>query len=121
MKVETASERGEMSTVYRLTKQLCRNTKANVSIVKDKEGNYLSTEETQAKRWDEHFSEVLNRESATITADTPPPTHTPNDDLDIAIEVPTQQEVTQSIQQMKSGKAPGTDNICRNTQDRHTF
>ena len=42
-KVETAAERGEMSTVYRLTKQLCRHTKASVIIVKDKEGNPLTT------------------------------------------------------------------------------
>ena len=76
-----------MSTVYRLTKQLSRHTKASVSIVKDKEGNPLSTEETQAKRWVEHFSEVLNRESVTKTADL----HTPNDDLEIATAVPSLQ------------------------------
>ena len=46
MNVETAAERGEISTVYRLTKQLCRHTKTSVSIVKDKEGNHLTTEET---------------------------------------------------------------------------
>ena len=74
MKVETAAERGDMSTVYRLTKQLCRHTHASVSIVKDKEGNPLTTEDIQAKRWDEHFSEVLHRESVTITADPPPHT-----------------------------------------------
>ena len=77
IKLETAAERGEVSTVYRLTKQLCRHTQASVSIVNDKEGNPRKTEETQPKRWAEHFSEVLNRYSFTITADpptTPPPT-----------------------------------------------
>ena len=39
-------------------------------------------------------------------------TLTPNDDIDIAIGVPTLQEVTQAIQQMNPGKAPGTDNTC---------
>ena len=72
MKVETAVERVDMSTVYRQTKQLCRHTHASVNIVNDKEGNLLTTEETQVKRWVEHFSEVLNRESVTITADPPP-------------------------------------------------
>ena len=76
MKVETAAKRGKLSTVYRLTKQLCRHTKASVSIVNDKEGNPLTTEEIQAKRWVEHFSEVMNRESFTITADPSSPTHT---------------------------------------------
>ena len=50
MKVETAAERGEMSTVYRLIKQLCRHTQTSVSIVKNKAGNPLTREETQAKR-----------------------------------------------------------------------
>ena len=72
MKVETTAERGEISTVYRLTKQPCRHTQASVSIAKDKEWNTVTTEETKAKRWAEHFPEFLNRESVTITAD---PTH----------------------------------------------
>ena len=114
-KVQTSAEKGEISTVYRLTKQLCSHTQASVSIVKYKEGSPLTTEETQANRWVEHFSKVLNRESVTITADTKPqpPTHphTPNDDLDIPTGVPTLQEVIHAIQQMKSGQAPGTDNI----------
>ena len=41
------------------------------------------------------ISDVLNRESATITADHP----TLNDDLDTATGVPTLQEATQAIQQ----------------------
>ena len=62
----------------------------------------------QAKRWAEHFTEVLNTEAPTITADPP----APNDDLDIATGVPTLQEVTHAIKQMKTGKSPGIDNIC---------
>ena len=83
----------------------------SVSIVNDKEGNLLTTAETQAKKWVAHFSEVLNRESVTITADPPPPP-TPNDDLEMATRVTTLQEVKQAIQQMKAGNAPGNDNIC---------
>ena len=73
MQVETSTERGVMSTVNILTKQLCRHTQASVSIANDKEGNPLKTEEAQAKRWFEQFSEVLNRESITIATDPPPP------------------------------------------------
>ena len=107
MNVETAAERGEMSTVYRLAKQLCRHIQASVSIVKNKDRNPLTTEETKA----------LNIESVIITADPP----TPNDDLDIATGVPTLQEVTHAIQQMKSGNAHGTHNICTDAPDKHTF
>ena len=48
MKVETAADRGGRSTVYRLTKQLYKHTKATVS----KEGNPMTTEETQTKRFE---------------------------------------------------------------------
>ena len=50
-----------MSTVYRMTRQLCIHTQISVSIVKDKGINPLTTEEPQAMRWAEHFAEVLNK------------------------------------------------------------
>ena len=59
-KWETAAQKGELSTVYRITKQLYRHTKIAASIVKDKDGNALTTKQMQAKRWAEHFTEVLN-------------------------------------------------------------
>ena len=107
-KAETAAQKTELSTVYRITKQLCRHTKVAASIVKDKDGNALTTEQMQAKRWAEHFTEVLNTEAPTITADPP----APHDDLDIATGVPTLQKVTHAIKQMKTGKSPGIENIC---------
>ena len=107
-KAETAAQKSELTTVYRITKQLCRHTKVAASIVKDKNGNVLTTEHMQTKRWAEHFTEVLNTEAPTITADPPAPI----DDLDIATGVPTLQEVTNAIKQMKTGKSPGIDNIC---------
>ena len=97
-----------LGTVYRITKQLCRHTKVSASIVKDKDGNALTNKQMQAKQWAEHFTEVLNTEAPTITADPP----APNDDLCIATGVPTLQEVTQAIKQMETGKSRGTDNIC---------
>ena len=102
--METAAHKNELSTVYRITKQLCRHTKVVASIVKDKDGNALTTEQMQDKRW----AEVLNTEAPTITADPP----APNYDLDIATGVPTLHEVTHAIKQIKTGKSPGTDNIC---------
>ena len=107
-KTEIAAHNGELSTVYMITMQFCRHTKVAASIVKDNDGNALTTEQMQAKRWAEHFTAVLNTEAPTITADPP----APNDDLDIATGVPTLQEVTNAIKQMKTGRSPGTDNIC---------
>ena len=57
-KAETAAQKSELSTVYRITKQLCRHTKEAASIVKDKDGNALTTEQMQAKRWPENITEA---------------------------------------------------------------
>ena len=101
------AQKSEVSTVYWITKQLCRHIKVAASIVKDKDGSALTTEQMKAKRWAKHFTEVLNTEAPTITADP----QAPNDDL-YDLYVPTLQEVTHAIKQMKTGKSVGTDNIC---------
>ena len=88
--------------MYRITKQLCRHTKVATNIVKDKDVNAPTTEQIQAKLWAEHFTEDLNTEAPTITADPP----VPNDDLDIATGVPTLQEVTHTIKQIKHESIP---------------
>lgn len=75
--------------------------------IKDKQGNILTSETDQEKRWTEHFYEVLNR---------PPPTEEPNineplQDLDISTEPPEVPEIISAIQSLKNGKAPGCDNL----------
>ena len=110
-KAETAAQKGELSTVYRITKQLSRHTKVVVAgMVKDKNGNARTTEQMQAKRWAEHYTKVLNTEAPTITAD---PT-APNDNLDIAAGVQTLQDVTHVRY-----KADADRKVSRNRQHLH--
>ena len=62
---ELTASRGELSTVYKITKQLCgKNSNPNLPV-KDKHGNNISTEREQTARWVEHFREVLNRSDQT--------------------------------------------------------
>jgi hypothetical protein len=104
---ETAVVRCELSTVYKITKQLCgRNSRQSVPV-KAKDGSALPTEREQAARWVEHFQEVLNRPEP----DEPADPNVAGADLDIDISPPSRAEVRKAISLMKSGKAPGVDGI----------
>ncbi|BHF82989.1 hypothetical protein SprV_0802613000 [Sparganum proliferum] len=74
------------------------------------DGSTLLTEKTQIlQRWAEHFRGVLNRPSAISDAaiDRLPQVET-NVDLDLP---PSLQETIRAVQQLSSGKAPGSDAI----------
>ena len=59
--VELAASRGELSAVYKITKQLCgKNSNPNLPV-KDKHNNNISTEREQTARWVEYIREALNR------------------------------------------------------------
>lgn len=57
---EMAAAKGQLSIVYRITKQLSGPRKNYTRLVKNKQGNLLTTEREQAERWAQHFEEVLN-------------------------------------------------------------
>ena len=99
---ESAAARGEMSTVYKITKRLCGNYTTHSPPVKGKDGSTITTECEQADRCVEYFCEVLNHRQPDEPAD---PTPVP-DDLNIDISPPTEAEVRNAIKAMKSGKAP---------------
>ncbi|BHF75643.1 hypothetical protein SprV_0501873900 [Sparganum proliferum] len=74
------------------------------------DGSTLLTEKTQIlQRWAEHFRGVLNRPSAIsdVAIDRLPQVET-NADLDLP---PSLQETIRAVQQLSSGKAPGSDAI----------
>ncbi|BHF69740.1 hypothetical protein SprV_0301278600 [Sparganum proliferum] len=84
-------------------------TKGTASLL-SADGSTLLTEKTQIlQRWAEHFRGVLNRPSAISDAaiDRLPQVET-NADLDLP---PSLQETIRAVQQLSSGKAPGSDAI----------
>ena len=104
---ESAAARGELSTVYNITKRLCGNYTTHSAPVKGKNGSTITTEREQADRWVEYFCEVLNHPQPDEPADPPPVP----DDLNIDTSPPTEATVRNAIKAMKSGKAPGVDSI----------
>jgi hypothetical protein len=106
-KAELAATRGEMSTVYKITKQLCGNYPCNPPPVRAKDGSPLTSEKEQTDRWVQHFQEVLNQPEPHEPAILAPP----QDSLDIDVGQPSASEVRESILATKNCKAPGNDSI----------
>ncbi|RMZ96686.1 Steroid 17-alpha-hydroxylase 17-20 [Brachionus plicatilis] len=44
-----------------MTNSICSSSHKRLTLVKNKEGRFLTTEKEQGQRWVEHFREVLNR------------------------------------------------------------
>ena len=68
---ESAAARGELSTVYKITKRLCGNYATHSARMKGKDGSTITTERDQADRWVEYFCEVLNHPQPDEPADPP--------------------------------------------------
>ncbi|KAK2179617.1 hypothetical protein NP493_480g03044 [Ridgeia piscesae] len=91
----------------RHSQQSARKYKRTDRPIKDKNGNVLTSDEEQLKRWREHFEELLNR---------PPPQNPPDitpaeEVLQIICERPSKAEIAKAIHHMKRGKASGPDKI----------
>ena len=104
---EDAASQGQMKGVYEATRRLCNEGPRKAGMVKSKEGKLLTKEDEVKARWQEHFTEVLNR---------------PAPEVDIAVEEAdvinginigeiTREEIRSALGDMKSGKAPGIDSI----------
>ena len=104
---ERAASHGDMSTVYRITKQLCGKSTNDSGPIRATNGEILTTERQQTHRWMQHFENVLNH----ADPENPPTPEEPQVLLDIDVSVPTEPEVRSAIKAMKSGKAAGIDSI----------
>ena len=106
-KAEEAAAHGNMKDLYDTTRKLAGKFQQTSSQVKDKEGNILTREDEQLKRWAQYFNDLLNR---------PPPPELPiipeaSAELNVNCGKPSKIEIVRSIKMLKSGKAAGPDNI----------
>ena len=105
---EEAAGRGEQGKVYKITKIVAGKYRGTSNApITDKQGRLLTTEAEQEARWTEHFREVLNRPPPTAEADI----QDAEVDLDIDTAPPEKAEIERAIRSLKSGKAPGQDNL----------
>ncbi len=105
---EEASDRGDMKTLYKITKQLTGKIQSTSAGIKDREGNLITDEDKQREIWKEHFESVLNRN---------PPENLPDfanheiEDMDINMQEISIEEIKRAINKLKAGRSPGIDGI----------
>ena len=97
-----------MKGVYEATRRLCNEGPKEVAMVKGKDGRLLTKEDQVKDRWREHFVEVLNRPVPEVTAEVEE-TNEVNDSINTG--AISKDEIRSAQGDMKSGKAPGIDNL----------
>ena len=104
---EDAAARGNIKQLYDTTRKLAGKFKQAERPIKDTNGLILTREEDQMGRGRDHFEELLNR---------PAPSNPPNillasEVLEVNCERPDREEIRKAISLLKTGKAPGPDEI----------
>nr|VZI14314.1 unnamed protein product [Spirometra erinaceieuropaei] len=108
--IQGYADRNEWKNFFSAIKAVYGPPKKGTAPLLSADGNTLLTEKTQIlQRWAEHFQGVLNRPSVISDAaiERLPQVET-NVDLDLP---PSPQETIRAVQQLSSGKAPGSDAI----------
>ena len=104
---EFAAYKGDIKTLYNITKTLSRRKTAKSKPVKDKDGKVLTNLNEQMERWNEYFVNVLNRPEP----DQPVIVEPAGVDLNIKIDNIKKYEVKKAIKSLKNGKSAGIDEI----------
>nr|VZI45681.1 unnamed protein product [Spirometra erinaceieuropaei] len=109
-KIQGYADRNEWKNFFSAIKAVYGPPTKGTAPLLSADGNTLLTEKTQIlQRWAEHFQGVLNRPSVISDAAIERlPQVESNVDLDLP---PSLQETIRAVQQLSSGKAPGSDAI----------
>ena len=74
----------------------------------------LTTQEEQVKRWEEHFSEIFNKDDNRVGIKQEIEDNNENEkETEVNLDPPTNTEIQLVLSQLKNGKAAGLDNINR--------
>ena len=107
---EKAANKQHMKTLYYLTKTICHDKPRQSTVVNDRNGNALTSDEDKRKRWREHFMEILNREEPAYPINEEDCEQQDIADIDTG-PVSKAKRIRRAIKSLKNGKAPGEDMI----------
>ena len=105
---EEAANRGDQRKLFKIASELGQCKKSYNGVIKDSNGNKISTEEDKMRRWREHFYTVLNCEEPDIVNDWNEPLE---HDTGIIMEDFQLDEVQHAIDKLRNNKSPGIDLI----------
>ena len=90
-----------------MSRRLCGKYQQSSHPIKSKDGAVLTSVEEQLKRWDEHFSELLNH---------PHPVSQPDFtdeevELQVNLDIPCKAEILKALKLLRDGRSAGPDGI----------
>jgi len=101
-----AAAQGQHSRTWKIVNELSGKKISNAAAkVKRADGSTINSTRELLSEWKTYFSNLLN--NVTDSEDIDPPT--PTEDLPISTETFTREEVCHAVRQLKTGKAPGSD------------
>ena len=112
---EEAERKGDIKELYNITRKLSQRKFRMNRLVKTKSATLL-TQEEQLKRWEEHFSEIFNKDDYTAGSKQEMRTVKENNsknenETEVNLDSPTKTEMKLALTHLKYGNAVGLDNI----------
>ena len=104
---EQAANRNDQRTLFKMSKELGGTKKGYNGVIKDANGNKISSEREKVERWKEHFSRVLNCDEPT----SPHVFENQSRELQVELGPIREEEVVEALSNQKSNKSPGEDLI----------
>jgi len=86
--------------------------------VKSESGMLLTSQEEQLQRWEEHFSEIFNKDDNSVGSEQEmrnveeEEEDNSENETEVKLDPPTKTEIQLALSQLKNGKAAGLDNVC---------
>lgn len=105
---EQAAGRGNQRELFKIAKELGQNRKTYNGVIKDANGNKLTTDQDKNNRWKEHFQSVLNCPEPELLNSWIDANEQP---LTISTSEITPAEVKDAIGKLKNHRSPGEDLI----------
>ena len=106
---QRAAESNNMRETYRLAKKLTNSNSKTDYLLRSSDGELLTTEEQQSERWSEYFEDLLNQPEQNVPVS--PINSNTRTQTGFNSNPPSMNEVKAAAKQLKSGKAPGNDEI----------
>ena len=107
--IQRASDSGDAKTKYNLMRKALGPTPTKVASLKTMRGEPIEDTKEQLERWVEHYSNLYSKDvPANPDLEEALPTFPEATELD---QEPTEQELTDAINALATGKSPGEDNI----------
>ena len=108
---EEAASKGNLKELFAITRTLSKRQIQRNRPIRNTDGALLTNTEEQLKRWQEHFSKILNSTLDKQIVEEEKEEEEYETNLRVNTKAPTVAEIKKVLKELRSGKAAGVDNI----------